>query len=416
MAKTKSPTPTFSAGLDIGTDKVCAVISCLDETGRPSVLSSASVPSRGIRKGVVVNLEQAAVCASAVLEKAQMQAGVQVDDVILGISGGHIESTKSKGVIAVSTRQGITQNDVQRVLDAAAALVLPPDREIIHIIPQGYKVDDEEGVKNPVGMTGSRLEVNVHIITVAAASVSNLIKSVYKAGYETSDIVLKTLASSQAILSEDEKDEGCCLIDLGAGTTDYVIFYEGGMRHTGQIGLGGSHVTSDIAYGLKTTSVLADQLKHRYGCAVATLVPLKEYMELPNPAGRARLTESRRILAEIMQPRIEEILFLLNEEITKTGLKSRLSSGVILTGGGANTEHIETLAAEIFNLPVRVGYPVGIGGLTDLILDPASSTAAGLSLVGLKGAIKMESISGPDEDKNFQTIIGRIKEWFNEFF
>lgn len=412
----KNITPTISAGLDMGSGKVCAVITRLGEQGRPEILSASSIPSRGIRKGVVVNLEQAALSALSALEKAEMQAGVSVEEILLGISGGHIESTRSKGVIAITARKEITSDDMRRVVDAAAAVVIPPDREIIHIIPQEYKVDDEYGVKNPLGMMGSRLEVNVHIITVAATNVSNLIKSVYKAGFDTKDIVLKTLASSLAIISEDEKDEGCCLVDLGAGTTDFVVFLDGGMRHTGQINLGGAYVTSDIAYGLKTTTHIAEQLKCRYGSAVAALVPLKEQIELPNPTGRTERKESRRILAEIIQPRMEEILFLVNQELEKTGLKARLSSGIILTGGGANTEHIETLAGEIFNMPSRVGYPVGVIGLTDQIFDPAFSTAAGLSLYGLKGSHKLSPMSGPDEDKNFQNIVGRIKEWFNEFF
>lgn len=414
MAKVKKP--TIALGLDIGTEKVCAVMACLDETGIATVISAASTPSRGIRKGVVINLDQAAFSAAAAIDKARMLAGADADEIILGISGGHIESTQSKGVIAVSNRRSITDEDVRRVIDAATALVLPPDREIIHTIPQGYKVDDEDGVKNPVGMTGARLEVKVNIITVAAASVSNLIKSVYKAGFETTDISLKTLAASRAILTEDEKDEGCCLIDLGSGSTDYIIFLEGGMRNSGQISLGGGHVTSDIAYGFKTTAPIADQLKRRYGSAVAALVPLTEQMELPNPAGRSRLSEPRRLLAEIIQPRLEEILFLLNEEFEKTGLKSRLGAGVVLTGGGANCEHIETLAAEVFNLPVRVGYPVNMGGISDMVLDPSTSAATGLALSGLKGAVKMTALMGPDDEKNFQTIIGRIKEWFNEFF
>jgi len=404
------------AGLDMGTGKISAVIAQYNQNGQTEILGAASVSSRGIRKGVVVNLEQASLAAMAAIEKAELQAGITINSVLLGISGGHIESTKSKGIIAISTHKEINEDDIKRVIDAATTVVIPPDREIIHVLPQDFSVDDEQGVKNPVGMTGSRLEARVHIITVAAASVSNLIKSVYKAGFDTADIILKALASARAILHEEEKDEGCVLIDIGAGTTDFVVFLDGGMRHTGQLSIGGSHITNDISYGMKTTMHIAEELKCEFGSAIATEVPIQEQIEIPNPSGRSERIESRRLLAEIIQPRLEEILFLINEEIEKTGLKAYLSSGVIITGGVSCTENIEDLAVEIFQIPVRIGLPKNLRGLNDFIRNPGFSTATGLALYGLEYVPKLGSMSSPDDDKNFQTIVHRIQDWFNEFF
>lgn len=416
MSTKKNQHSAVLAGLDMGTNKICAVISRMNHNRQLEILGTGYVPSRGIRKGVVVNLEQAAASAQAAIEKAELQAGLRVDSVLLGISGGHIESTTSKGVIAISVHKEITEHDIQRVIEAAAAVVIPPDREIIHVLPQDFAVDDEPGVKDPVGMTGSRLEVRVHIITVAAASVSNLIKSIYKAGFDTADIILKTLASARAVVSEEEKEDGCVLIDIGGGTTDFVIFLNGGMRHTGQISIGGNHITNDISYGMKTTMHIAEKIKCQFGSAIAAAVPIKEQFEIPNPAGRSERWESRRILAEIIQPRLEEILFLINEEIEKTGLKPRLSAGIILTGGVSCTENIENLATEIFQVPVRIGYPLNISGLNEFVVDPACSTATGLSLYGAHYTPKAGSMSSPDEDRNFQTIVNRIQDWFNEFF
>ncbi|MGL4366833.1 MAG: cell division protein FtsA [Brevinemataceae bacterium] len=410
------PNDRIIAGLDMGTGKIAVVISGLDMHNKPEILGVASVPSRGIRKGVVINLEQAAFAAISAIEKAELQAGTTVNSVMLGISGGHIEITKSKAVIAVPTGREINKEDINRVIDAATTVVIPPDREIIHVLPQEFSVDDQKGIKDPIGMLGSRLEVYVHIITVAAASVNNLIKSVYKAGFDTSDIILKSLASSRALIHEEERDEGCLLIDIGAGTTDFIVFLDGGMRHTGQLSIGGSHITNDISYGMKVTMHTAEKIKCQYGSAIAAAVPLQEQFEILNPNGRSERLETRRLLAEIIQPRLEEILFLVNEEIEKTRFKSYLSAGIILTGGVACTENIEELAMEIFNLPVRVGSPINLRGLNEFVRNPSLSTAVGLSLYGLQHKPQIGSMSSPDEDKNFQNIVQRIQGWFNEFF
>lgn len=414
MATNQQPLSSISIGLDMGSSKTSAVI-IRTNNNQPEIIGTASLPSRGIRKGVIVNLEQAALVTTAVIEQAELQAGTTVDSVILGISGGHIESTKSRGIIAI--QREISSDDVHRVIEAATSIVIPPDREIIHVLPQSFSVDDEQDIKDPVGMVGSRLEVYVHIITVAASSVNNLIKSVYKAGFDTADIILKPLAAAKALIKEQEKEEGCILIDIGASTTNFVIFTDGGIKHSGQLSIGGSHITSDISYGMKTTMHIAEQIKCAYGVAIAESVSMHDQIEIPTPNGRTERIESRRLLCEIIQPRLEEILFLLNEEIEKTGLRSYLSSGVVLTGGVSNTYYIEDLATEIFNLPVRIGLPVSFRGLDESIKNPSFSTATGLALYGIQQvAPKLGNITSPDEEKNFQKIVYRIQDWFNEFF
>ena len=416
MSTNYSPSSTVIAGLDMGSSKTNVVITRLNDNNNPEILGAASVPSRGIRKGVIVNLEQAALTVTAVIEKAELQAGVTVESVILGVSGGHIELTKSKGVITIPSQKEVTADDIKRVLETATTIIIPPDREIIHVLPQSFSVDDQLGIKDPIGMAGSRLEVHVHIITVAATSVNNLIKSVFKAGFNTADIILKPLAAARALIKEEEKEEGCILIDIGSSTTNYVIFTDGGIKHTGQLSIGGAHVTNDISYGMKTTLHIAEQIKCDHGSAIASSIPIQEQLEIPTPNGRTERIESRRLLSEIIQPRLEEILFLINEQIEKTGFKSHLSAGVILTGGVANTEYIDELAGEIFQLPIRIGMPYQFRGLDEFVKNPSFSTATGLSLYGLQSTPKLGNVSSPDEDKNFQKIVYRIQDWFNEFF
>ena len=413
---TNHSSSSIIAGLDIGSSKTSVVITRLDNNNKPEILGAASIPSRGIRKGVIVNLEQAALTVTAAIEQAELQAGITIESVILGVSGGHIELTKSKGIIAIPSQKEITSDDVKRVIETATTIIIPPDREIIHVLPQSFSVDDQLGIKDPTGMMGSRLEIHVHIITVAATSVNNLIKSVYKAGFNTADIILKPLAAARALIKEDEKEDGCILIDIGSSTTNYVIFTEGGIKHTGQLSIGGGHITNDISYGMKTTMHIAEQIKCNYGSAIATSIPMQEQLEIPTPNNRTERIESRRLLSEIIQPRLEEILFLVNEQIEKTGFKSHLSAGVILTGGVSCTEYIDELAREIFQLPVRLGIPYQFRGLDEFVKNPSFSTATGLSIYGLQNTPKLDYTSSPDEDKNFQKIVYRIQDWFNEFF
>ena len=412
MSTNYSSSSIIVAGLDIGSSKTSVVITRLNDNNNPEILGAASVPSRGIKKGVIVNLEQAALTVTEVIEKAKLQAGVTVDSVILGVSGGHIELTKSKGVITIPSRKEITADDIKRVIETATTIIIPPDKEIIHVIPQSFSVDDQLGIRDPLGMTGSRLEVHVHIVTVAATSVNNLIKSVYKAGFNTSKIVLKPLAATLTLVKEEEKEEGCVLIDIGASTTNYVILTDGGIKYTGQLSIGGGHITNDISYGMKTTVHIAEQIKCDFGSAIATSIPMQEQLEIPTPNGRTDRIESRRLLSEIIQPRLEEILFLINEQIEKTGFKSHLSAGVILTGGVANTEYIEELAGEIFQLPVRIGMPYLFRGLDEFVKDPSFSTATGLSLYGIQNTPKLDNTTSPDEAKKLQKIFNWIQDEF----
>jgi len=409
--------PRVVVGLDIGTTKVCTVIAKISENNDLEIMGVGLAPSKGLRKGVVINIDSTASSIAASVEKAEIQAGFEVKGVYIGISGGHVEGINSKGVIAVSDKnKEITEADVRRVIDAATAIVIPVDREVIHIIPQEFIVDDQDGIKDPVGMSGIRLEAVVNIITAAATSVNNIVKSVNKAGFEALDIVLEPLASAQAILTEEEKELGVVLVDIGGGTSDYVIFEHGSSRQSGILSIGGNHITNDIAFGLKTPILAAEEIKRKYGVAIAEYVDKNEEIEVPGLGGREPKIEKRRNLAEIIEPRIEEILSLVNQEIEKTGKKDYLAAGVVLTGGVALTPYIVEKAGEVFNLPVRIGRPLGVKGLKDIVDSPIYSTAVGLTLYAQDNLPRLGPTNSRDDEKNFKSIVERIREWFNEFF
>ncbi len=409
--------PRIVVGMDIGTTKVCTVVAKINEIDELEILGVGLVPSKGLRKGVVINIDSTASSIAASVEKSEIQAGIEVKGVYIGISGGHVEGINSKGVIAVSDKnKEIGEADVRRVIDAATAIVIPVDREVIHIIPQEFIVDDQDGIKDPIGMSGIRLEAVVNVITAAATSVNNIVKSVNKAGLETADIVLEPLASAQAILTEEEKELGVALVDIGGGTTDYVIFEEGSLRKTGIFSIGGNHITNDIAFGLKTPPLAAEEIKRKYGAAIADYVSGEDEIEVPGLGGRQPTFEKRKTLIDIIEPRIEEILSLVNSEIEKTGKKEFLAAGIVLTGGVALTPYIVDLAGEIFNLPVRIGRPLGIKGLKDIVDSPVFSTAVGLALYAKDNQPKLGPTNSRDDEKNFKSIIDRMRQWFNEFF
>lgn len=404
-------------GLDIGTTKVCAVIAMITESNELEILGVGVVPSKGLRKGVVINIDESAASIAAAIEMSEIQAGVEISGVYIGISGGHIEGINSKGVIAIiDKRKEITESDVRRVIDAAAAIVIPIDRDVIHILPQEFIVDDQDGVKDPVGMSGMRLEAIVHIITAAGTSINNLIKSVNKAGYDADEIVLEPLASAQAVLTEEEREMGVALVDIGGGTTDYIVFEQGSLRHTGVLSIGGNHITTDISIGLKTPNAAAEEIKLKYGAAVADFIKEEEQIEVPGIGGRPPHIEQRRILVEYMQPRIEEILALVNNELEKSGKKNTLGAGIVLTGGVSLTPYIGDLASEVFGLPVRVGAPLGIKGLHDIVDSPIFSTAVGLTLYAQDNLPKLGPTNTKDEEKNRESVISRIRKWLDEFF
>ena len=399
-------------GLDIGTTKICAVVGQINE-GQVDIIGLGTYPSKGLRKGVVVNIDSTVQSIKKAIEEAELMAGCQITSVYAGIAGGHIKGINSHGVIAVKNRE-ITSNDVKRVIDAASAVAIPMDREVIHIIPQEFIVDEQDGIRDPVGISGIRLEGRVHIVTGAITSAQNIIKCANRAGLDVNDIVLEQLGSSEAVLMPEEKELGVAIIDLGGGTTDLVIFSNGAIKHTAVVALAGNHITNDISMGLRTPLEEAEKIKKRYGCALASMVQKDETIEVPSVGGRNPRVLSRQTLAEIVEPRVEEILTLVHHEVMKTGYANLIASGIILTGGTAVLEGLPELAEQIFNLPVRRGIPIGIGGLVDLVNSPMYATGVGLVLYGSKHETQSRFKIG--EANIFSKVTHRMREWIGEFF
>jgi cell division protein FtsA len=399
-------------GLDIGTTKICAVVGEVAD-GQVNIIGLGTYPSKGLRKGVVVNIESTVHSIKRAIEEAELMAGCHITSVYAGIAGGHIKGINSHGVIAVKNRE-IGPSDVKRVIDAASAVAIPMDREVIHIIPQEFIVDDQDGIKDPVGMSGVRLEGRVHIVTGAITSAQNIIKCANKAGLDVDDIVLEQLGSSEAVLTTEEKELGAAIIDIGGGTTDLIIFANGAIKHTAVVSLAGSHVTSDISMGLRTPLEEAEKIKLRYGCALTAMVRKDETIEVPSVGGRKPRVLSRQTLSEIIEPRAEEILTLVHHELGKTEYSSLIASGIILTGGSVLLEGMPELAEQIFNLPVRRGTPIGIGGLVDLVNSPMYATGVGLVLYGSRNRVQSRFKVG--EGNIFTKVTHRMKEWIGEFF
>jgi len=369
-------------GLDIGTTKICAIVGERTRDG-VEIIGIGTHPSKGLRKGVVVNIESTVESIRKAVEEAELMAGCEINRVYCGIAGGHIRAFNSHGVIAIKNRE-INQADIDRVIEAAQAVVIPPDREVIHVIPQEYIVDDQEGIQEPLGMIGIRLEVKVHIVTAAVTSAQNIVKCANKAGLDVADIALQQIASSEAVLNPDEKEIGVVLVDIGGGTTDIALYHGGTIKYTTVISLGGNQVTGDISVGLRTTASEAEKLKREHGCAMTAMVSRDDVMEVQSVGGNTSKTVSRYMLCEIIEPRIEEIFQLVKREIMKSGYENLVSSGIVLTGGSAAMEGITELAEQVFNLPVRRGLPIGITGLVDVVKSPMYSTGVGLVLYGGK--------------------------------
>lgn len=399
-------------GLDIGTTKICTVVGEMAD-GQVNIIGLGTHPSKGLRKGVVINIESTVQSIKKAVEEAELMAGVHLTSVYVGISGGHIKGINSHGVIAVKNKE-IAPNDVKRVIDAASAVAIPMDREVIHIIPQEFIVDDQDGIRDPVGMSGVRLEGRVHIVTGAITSAQNIIKCANRAGLDVDDIVLEQLGSSEAVLTPEERELGAAIIDIGGGTTDLVIFSNGSIKHTAVFSLAGSHITNDLSMGLRTPVEEAEKIKIRYGCALTALVHRDETIEVPSVGGRKPRVLSRQTLAEIVEPRVEEILTLVHNEMIRTGYGNLIASGIILTGGSALLEGIPELAEQVFNMPVRRGTPIGIGGLADLVNSPMYATGVGLVLYGSKN--KAQSRFKVGEGNIFSKVTHRMREWIGEFF
>jgi cell division protein FtsA len=405
----------YLVGLDVGTSKVAAIVGEMMEEGSLDIIGIGLSEAKGIRRGVVNNVDSAGESIKRALDEAELTAGVEIDTVHLALSGAHVKAFNSRGVVAVAGRnREISREDVKRAIDAARAVALPAGREILHVLPQDFVVDDQDGIAVPVGMTGSRLEVNVHVVTGSSSSMQNMVACVNRAGVEVVDTVLEQLAASEAVLTPDEKELGIAIVDIGGGTTDFAVFERGSLWHTGVVPVGGDHFTNDIAVGLRMPIPDAEKLKRRSGCALTAMVPEDETMEVASMAGRRARVMPRRVLSEILQPRAEEICHLLWDELRKAGYEKSLNSGIVLTGGGAMLEGLPEIAEDILDAPVRRGAPSEIGGLADSVGTPQYSTAVGLALYGLGQRQKVPQRTA--HPLLLSRVSDMVKVWWNELF
>src|SRR5262245_2297041 len=400
-------------GLDIGTTKICAIVGEVTDDGI-DIIGIGSAPSTGLRKGVVINIASTVEAIRRAVKEAELMAGCEISTVYTGIAGGHIRGFNSHGIVAVKDNE-ITQADVTRVIDAAKAVAIPMDREVIHILPQEFIIDGQDGIKEPLGMSGVRLEAKVHIVTAAVTSAQNIIKCANRTGLNVAAIVLQQLASSEAVLTEDEKDLGVCLIDIGGGTTDLAIFSDGAIVHTSVLPLGGNHLTTDIALGIRTPQEEAEGIKQKFGCALVEQVDQGEMIEVPSVGGRRPRSLSRQILCEIIEARVEEIFQLIREEIRNTSYEDLLASGVVLTGGTSLLPGIADIAEDVLGLPIRFGAPKKIGGLVDVVRSPAYATGVGLVQYGAKNMTR--EFAHPAKSAGaYRKMTGRVREWLGEIF
>ena len=400
-------------GLDIGTSKVVALVGELAADGAIDVIGLGSQPSRGLKKGVVVNIESTVQSIQRAVEEAELMAGCEINAVYAGIAGSHIRSLNSHGVVAIRDRE-VTHADVEHVIDAAKAVAIPADQRILHVLPQEFIIDGQEGIRDPIGMSGVRLEAKVHIVTGADSAAQNIIKCVQRCGLVVEDIVLEQLASSFAVLTDDEKELGVCIVDVGGGTTDIAVFLGGAIRHTAVIPIAGDQVTNDIAVSMRTPTQYAEDIKVRFACALSQLANPDESIEVPSVGDRPARRLARQTLAEIVEPRYEELFNLIREELRRSGFEEVIAAGLVLTGGSARMEGAIELAEEIFHVPVRLGVPQAVRGLADAVQNPIYSTAVGLLLYArenlqpaARSALLGNSVGG---------ALTRMKSWFQGHF
>ena len=391
-------------GLDIGTSKVVAIVGEVTASDEIEIIGLGSSQSRGLKKGVVVNIESTVHTIQRAVEEAELMAGCEIHSVYAGIAGSHIRSLNSHGIVAIRDNE-VSIGDVDRVIDAARAVAIPADQKILHILPQEFVIDSQEGIKEPIGMSGVRLEAKVHMVTGSVSSAQNIIKCVRRCGLEVDDIILEQLASSSAVLTEDEKDLGVCLVDIGGGTTDIAIFTEGSIHHTAVIPIAGDQVTNDIAVALRTPTQHAEDIKVRYACAL---------IEVPSVGDRPARRLARQTLAEVVQPRYEELFTLVQAELRRSGYEELIAAGVVLTGGSSKMEGVVELAEEIFHMPVRVGMPQFVSGLSDVVKNPIYSTGVGLLLFGQKQL--QNAIPGVSFDSSVKGVWQRMRNWFHGNF
>jgi len=397
-------------GLDVGTTKICAVVGEV-EGNKINIIGIGTHPSIGLRKGVVVNIESTVESIQKAVEEAELMAGCEISSVYAGIAGGHITGFNSRGIVAIKGPE-VTKNDVERVIDAARAVAIPMDREVIHVIPQEFIIDDQGGIQNPVGMSGVRLEAKIHIVTGAVTSAHNIVKCANRSGLDVCDIVLEPLASGEAVLTNEEKDLGAALLDLGGGTSDLAIFFGKNIKHTFVLSLGGNNLTNDISIGLRASQAEAEKIKIKYGTCVTQNISSEETIEVPGMGGRKPRKLPRQILGEILEPRIEEIFTLIKREIFRAGMDNVITSGVVLTGGSSLLHGITDIAESIFDVPSRLGKPMGISGLVDVVNNPMYATGVGLVLYGARN--QPEKKFRIRDSNIFHRIMTRMKRWFKE--
>ncbi|NVJ60791.1 MAG: cell division protein FtsA [Gammaproteobacteria bacterium] len=409
---TRAPEKNLIVGLDIGTSKVVAIVGEVNASDSIDIIGIGSHPSRGMKKGVVVNIESTVQSIQRAVEEAELMAGCQIHSVFTGIAGSHIKSLNSHGIVAIRDQE-VNSMDVDRVIDAAKAVAIPADQKILHVLPQEFVIDNQEGIREPIGMSGVRLEAKVHMVTGAVSAAQNIVKCVRRCGLETDDIILEQLASSYSVLTEDEKELGVCLVDIGGGTTDIAIFTEGAIRHTAVIPIAGDQVTNDIAVALRTPTQHAEDIKIKYACALRQLTSLEDTIEVPGVGERAPRRLSRQTLAEVVEPRYEELFTLIQAELRRSGFEEIIPAGIVLTGGSSKMEGLIELAEEVFHMPVRLGMPQFVKGLSDVVRNPIYATGVGLLLYGHQQT--KDSHYSPKRTSSINSIFERMKNWFSGF-
>ena len=402
-------------GLDIGTSKVVAIVGEIDPEGSLEVVGIGSHPSKGMKKGVVVNIESTVQSIQRAVEEAELMAGCQIHSVYVGIAGSHIRSLNSHGIVAIK-EQEVYRADLERVIDAAQAVAIPADQKILHILPQEYIIDSQEGIKEPLGMSGVRLEAKVHLVTCAANAAQNIEKCIRRCGLDVEEIILEQLASNFSVLTDDERELGVCLVDIGGGTTDIAIFVEGSIRHTGVIPIAGDQVTNDIAMALRTPTQHAEEIKIKYACALTQLAGAEDTIKVPSVGERPPRDLSRQSLAEVVEPRYDELFTLVQAELRRSGFEDMVPAGVVLTGGTSKMEGAVELAEEIFHMPVRVGYPQTVRGLNDIVRNPIYATSVGLLQYGLSHRLD-DGLSSPGKSaEQAEGLWSRIRSWLQSNF
>ena len=399
-------------GLDVGTSKIVAIVGEVTDDGIVDVIGLGSHESNGLKRGVVVDIESTVQSIQRAVEEAELMAGCEIQSILAGIAGSHIASLNSHGIVAIRENE-VSEGDVERVLDAARAVAVPADQRILHVLPQEFIIDGQEGIRHPIGMSGVRLEARVHVVTGAESAAQNITKCVARCGLQVDDLILQQLASSYAVLTDDERDLGVCLVDIGAGTTDIAVFTQGAIRHTAVIPIAGDQVTNDIAVALRTPTQSAEEIKIRYACALRQLATAEESIQVPSVGDRAPRRLARQTLAEVVEPRYEELFNLIHAELRRSGFEDLVAAGVVLTGGASKMEGVAELAEEVFHMPVRVGLPQYVTGLSDVVNNQVHSTGVGLLLYGSYADHVPAAGFGSG---SLDSLWERVKSWFRGEF